>query len=114
LIEGGGERCGEQAADVAAQFGAVAVALWPGVVGCVASYDSDERVWNTPMPLLFQRRFGIEHRAIPAATIREWISGAFDGDEVTDAAGQPLRFTPHDFRRMFITDELCAPRDPRR
>jgi hypothetical protein len=28
------------------------------------------------MSLLFQRRFGIEHRAIPAATIREWISGA--------------------------------------
>ena len=26
------------------------------------------------MPLLFQRRFGVEHRAIPAATIRDWIS----------------------------------------
>src|SRR5690349_5384807 len=77
-----------------------------GALGCVASYDSHERVWNPPMPLLFQRRFGIEHRAIPAATIREWISGAFDGADVTDAAGQPLRFTPHDFRRLFITDAV--------
>ena len=77
-----------------------------GALGCVASYDSHERVWNPPMPLLFQRRFGIEHRAIPAATIREWISGALDGANVTDAAGQPLRFTPHDFRRMFITDAV--------
>jgi hypothetical protein len=85
-----------------------------GALGCVASYDSDERVWDPPMPLLFQRRFGIEHRAIPAAIIREWISRAFDGAEVTDAAGQSLRFTPHDFRRMFITDELGAPRDSRR
>jgi len=77
-----------------------------GALGCVAAYDSHERVWNPPMPLLFQRRFGIEHRAIPAATIREWISGALDGAEVTDAAGQPLRFTPHDFRRLFITDAV--------
>ena len=46
-----------------------------GALGCVASYDSHERVWNPPMPLLFQRRFGIEHRAIPADTIREWIKG---------------------------------------
>jgi integrase len=58
------------------------------------------------MPLLFQRRFGIEHRAIRAATIREWISRALDGSNVTDAAGQSLRFTPHDFRRMFITDAV--------
>jgi hypothetical protein len=42
-----------------------------GALGCVASYDSHERVWNPPMPLLFQRRVGIEHRAIPAATLRE-------------------------------------------
>ena len=75
-----------------------------GALCCVASYDSHERVWNPPMPLLFQRRFGIEHRAIPAATIREWISRALDGSNVTDAGGQSLRFTPHDFRRMFVTD----------
>ena len=48
----------------------------------------------------------IEHRAIPAATIREWINGALDGADITDAAGQPLRFTPHDFRRLFITDAV--------
>ena len=76
-----------------------------GALGCVASYDPHERVWNPPMPLLFQRRFGLEHRAIPAATIREWISTALD-DTVIDAAGQPLRFTPHDFRRLFITDAV--------
>jgi hypothetical protein len=79
-----------------------------GALGCVASYDSHERVWNPPMPLLFQRRFGIEHRAIPTATLREWINGSLDGTGVTDAAGQPLRFTPHDFRRLFITDAICT------
>src|SRR5207342_2161366 len=41
-----------------------------GAVACVASYDPHERVWNPPMPLLFQRRFGMDNRAIPAGTIR--------------------------------------------
>ena len=40
-----------------------------GAVTCVVSYDSHERVWNAPMPLLFQRQFGIERRAIPADTL---------------------------------------------
>ena len=77
-----------------------------GAVGCVTSYDSHERVWNPPMPLLFQRRIGVEHRAIPADTLRGWIGRALNGTNVTDAAGKPLRFTPHDFRRMFITDAV--------
>ncbi|MEV5778842.1 hypothetical protein AB0L49_48025 [Streptomyces antimycoticus] len=25
---------------------------------------------------------------------------------LTDAAGAPLRYTPHDFRRLFITDAV--------
>jgi Phage integrase family len=77
-----------------------------GAIGCVASYDQHERVWNPPMPLLFQRRFSLEHRAIPAATIREWLERALTGTRLTDAAGTPLRFTPHDFRRIFITDAV--------
>ena len=77
-----------------------------GSVGCVASYDSHERVWNPPMPLLFQRRFSLEHRAIPGGTIADWLGLALEGTAITDAAGQPLRFTPHDFRRMFITDAV--------
>ena len=77
-----------------------------GAVACVASYDSNERVWNAPMPLLFQRRFGIGHRAIPADTLRGWIGGALEGAGIKDASGLALRFTPHDFRRMFITDVI--------
>jgi integrase len=77
-----------------------------GAVPCVASYDQHERIWNPPMPLLFQRHLSIEHRAIPAATIREWLDNALTGTTVNDAAGAPLRFTPHDFRRLFITDAV--------
>jgi integrase len=77
-----------------------------GAVPCVASYDPHERRWNPPLPLLFQRRFAMDNRAIPASTLREWIFRALDGSGITDAAGQPLRFTPHDFRRLFITDAV--------
>lgn len=77
-----------------------------GALPLVASYDPHERVWNPPMPLLFQRRFGIEHRPIPATTIRDWVTGALTGTTITDNAGRALRFTPHDFRRLFITDAI--------
>jgi integrase len=80
-------------------------------VAAVASYDPHERVWNPPMPLLFQRRFGGGNRAIPSGTIRDWICQAIPedaaaGDSLTNTAGWPLRFTPHDFRRIFITDAV--------
>ncbi|HXT43720.1 MAG TPA: site-specific integrase [Pseudonocardiaceae bacterium] len=82
-----------------------------GAVAAVASYDPHERIWNPPMPLLFQRRFGGGNRAIPSGTIRDWICQAIP--DTTPIAGtqnnsavQPLRFTPHDFRRIFITDAV--------
>jgi hypothetical protein len=77
-----------------------------GAVPLVAAYDYHERVWNPPMPLLFQRRQGAENRAIGGPAIRELISDALASTGITDAAGKPLRFVPHDFRRIFITDAI--------
>lgn len=77
-----------------------------GAVPCVTSYDPHERRWNPPLPLLFQRHFGMGTRSIPAGTLRDWIVGALEGSGITDVTGQPLRFTPHDFRRLFITDAV--------
>jgi hypothetical protein len=77
-----------------------------GTVPLVVAYDYHERVWNPPMPLLFQRRFGGEHRAITAPAIRELITTAVAGTRLTDATGKPLRFVPHDFRRILITDAI--------
>ncbi len=77
-----------------------------GMVPLVVAYDYHERVWNPPMPLLFQRRFGGEQRAITGPAIRELITAALAGTGLTDASGQPLRFVPHDFRRILITDAI--------
>ena len=75
-------------------------------VPLVVAYDIHERVWNPPMPLLFQLQIGIEHRPIPIHGIRALLNAALAGTGLTDASGKPLTFTPHDFRRLFITEAV--------
>ena len=77
-----------------------------GAVPLVVAYDIHERVWNPPMPLLFQRQIGVERRPIPIHGIRKLLNAALAGTGLTDASGNPLNFTPHDFRRLFITDAV--------
>lgn len=77
-----------------------------GAVPLVVSYDSHERVWNPPMPLLFQRPVGVENRPIPISGIRTLLNEALARTGLTDISNQPLTFTPHDFRRLFITDAI--------
>jgi hypothetical protein len=55
---------------------------------------------------LFQRHFGGEHRPIAGPAVRELISNALTGSGITDVSGKPLRFSPHDFRRILITDAI--------
>ena len=50
--------------------------------------------------------FGGEHHAVGGPAIRELLSDALASTGLTDASGQPLRFVPHDFRRIFITDAI--------
>jgi hypothetical protein len=77
-----------------------------GAVPLVVAYDYHERVWNPAMPLLFQRRHGGEDRPIGGPAIRELLTQALAATGLTDAAGRPMRFVPHDFRRLFITDAV--------
>lgn len=78
-----------------------------GRVPLVLAYDWHECVWRPPAPVLFQRRFGIENRAISHGTIRKMIKAALADTGLTDpATGGPLNYTPHDFRRLFITDAI--------
>ena len=77
-----------------------------GAVPLAMSYDIHERVWNPPMPLLFQRKVGVENRPIPAGGVRALLNNALARTRLTDAGGAPLLFSPHDFRRLFITDAI--------
>jgi integrase len=78
-----------------------------GTVPLVPAYDSRERLWSPPAPLLFQHRHGTENRAISTATIRTVLINALAHTGLTDPVTKdPLIFTPHDFRRLFITDAI--------
>jgi hypothetical protein len=77
-----------------------------GTIPLVAAYDYHERVFNAPLPLLFQHPVGIENRPINAPAIRRLLDAMLAATGLTDAGGQPLRFVPHDFRRLFITDAV--------
>jgi integrase len=77
-----------------------------GAVPLVVAYDVHECEFTPAMPVLFQRHVGADNRPVSAATIRRWINTTLDGTGLTDASGQPLRFTPHDFRRIFATEAI--------
>jgi hypothetical protein len=78
-----------------------------GAIPLVAAYDHHERRWLPPAPLLFQRRFRGYDQAINVWTARKMLDAAITRAGLADpAAGQPLRYTPHDFRRIFITDAV--------
>ncbi|WP_442942078.1 site-specific integrase [Nonomuraea sp. NBC_00507] len=77
-----------------------------GVIPLVTAYDRHERTWSSPMPLLFQRRTGSEIRGIAPAAVKALLNKTLAATGLTDDSGLPLRFTPHDFRRIFITDAI--------
>ncbi|MFZ5871932.1 MAG: site-specific integrase [Actinomycetota bacterium] len=58
-----------------------------GAVPLVAAYDYHERIFNPPLPILFQRRVGAENRAIGAPAIRRLLDEALACTELTDSAG---------------------------
>jgi Phage integrase family len=71
----------------------------------VSAYDVFEQTWSPPMPYLFQRRFGTEDRPLTRSYIRECLVATSQAAQIT-AAGQPLQWRPHDFRRIFVTDAI--------
>ena len=77
-----------------------------GSVPLVVSYDVREKIWNPPMPLLFQRAIGNERRAFTPSAIRKLLINALAATGLTDANGNPLTFQAHDFRRIFVTDAI--------
>ncbi len=80
-----------------------------GAIPTISAYDRTECVWLAPSPWLFQRRIGTEHRRICNGTIRNMLNAALTHTGLTDpTGGRPLHYTPHDFRRIFITDAILS------
>jgi site-specific recombinase XerD len=79
-----------------------------GTVPLTSQYDRHERLTRPPLPHLFQRRTGHRNEVFSVTTVQNLLDAAIARAELLDAAGQPLRFTPHDFRRIFATDAVTG------
>ncbi|GAA0896737.1 tyrosine-type recombinase/integrase [Streptomyces asiaticus] len=77
-----------------------------GAIPLLAAYDYEERTWNPLAPLLFQWDRGGENCRMSGEFIRDALAEVLAFIGLTDSTGQPLDFTPHDFRRLFITDAI--------
>lgn len=75
-------------------------------VPLVVSYDKNERVYNPPLPLLFQWHRRLENHTVSERALRSYLDNALTAIGVKDAAGRAMRYTFHDFRRLFITDAI--------
>ncbi len=76
-------------------------------VPLVSGYDDYEHVWLPASPRLFQRRVNDENHVFAHSSILKMLTAAVTRAGLVDPVdGQPLRYTPHDFRRMFITDAI--------
>ncbi len=79
----------------------------PATVPLVSRWDEHERVHSAPLPYLFQRSFLIGRRStISSGTVRNWLAEAANTARLCDVDGRPLAFSPHDFRRVFLTDAV--------
>jgi integrase len=74
-----------------------------GAIPLVTAYDPHERIFNPPLPLLFQRPVGTENRELGITGVRRLFQAAV---HVTGTDGQPVQFAAHDLRRIFITDAV--------
>jgi hypothetical protein len=72
----------------------------------VSAYDCFERAWHPPMPFLFQRAYNGQPRGIARQTINKLLEDVMAASGFITSTGRQLRFTPHDFRRMFVTDAI--------
>ncbi|WP_353365299.1 site-specific integrase [Mycobacterium sp.] len=81
-----------------------------GKVPAVSRYDPSERIDGPPLPHLFQHFSTQQSRntVMSMGDIHRLLDLAVAHAEITDATGAPVRFRPHDFRRMFATDAVTG------
>jgi hypothetical protein len=81
-----------------------------GKVPGVSRYDPYERIDGPPLPHLFQHFSTQQSRntVMSMGDIHRLLDLAVAHAKITDAAGAPVRFRPHDFRRMFATDVVTG------
>lgn len=79
-----------------------------GTVPVIHRWDRHERAYSPALPYLFQRRTGHRDRVISVTSVQNLLNRALARAGLSDATGNPLDFTPHDFRRIFATEAVTG------
>ncbi|MGH3705538.1 MAG: tyrosine-type recombinase/integrase [Agromyces sp.] len=66
-------------------------------------YDPYEKTFSEPLPHLFARAVGPRQEVLSMAYTRKLLQVVAKRAGIFDS-GEPVRFTPHDFRRLFSTE----------
>lgn len=99
---------------VSPELGEVLVAVIHRVRGdqqtlpLIRRYDPLEKLWQPPMPLLFQRRYGSSDIALSRSLIANLLHKSIAAASLTGSDGQLVTLTPHDMRRAFVTDAVLS------
>lgn len=70
-------------------------------------YDPNEKLFGDPLPHLFARKVGSRQSVLSAQYARTLLHQVADRAGIRDGE-TTVRFTPHDFRRLFATDLVGA------
>lgn len=66
-------------------------------------YDPNEKLFSDPLPHLFARKVGSQQSVISPQYVRTLLHQVAERAGIRDGE-TTVRFTPHDFRRLFATD----------
>lgn len=71
-------------------------------------WDSAEKVLSSPLPHLFVRRRGAGPPTVMTSATVSTLLNDLAGRAHIKVSGAEVRFTPHDFRRIFATEALAS------
>lgn len=74
----------------------------------VTRYDGAERLHSPPLPFLFQRPWGLSNVCFTQLRVKQLLDATAGAAGITGPDGRQVRFTPHDFRRIFATEAVAT------
>ena len=79
-----------------------------GTVPLCQRWDMLEKEISDPLPHLFQRRRGHQTRVLSVQHVRNLLNGGCPAGQRHGPDKELVRFTPHDFRRIFATEAQAS------
>lgn len=76
-----------------------------GALPLLRRFTAHKKTFSAPMPFLFQQQHANGRRTVlDVSTSRKYLQEAAARADLRFNDGSPVRFTPHDFRRLFSTE----------